>query len=132
MRLELSLQLVRVATIGSLEAGRNVSSVRARTPQRRATEPPPAKNATPRGNATGAKRAKATMSRVHNATGTPSTRNIGWKKGNLHKSYEAATAADGANNSRSCLTTELRVGASSSFNLRSQAWSILRFCSSLR
>ena len=37
MRLELSLQLVRVATTGSLEAGRNGSSVRPRTPQERDT-----------------------------------------------------------------------------------------------
>ena len=94
-------------------------------------QPIPAKNATSRGNATASETRKGNDEQCTQRHGTPSTHN-NEKKGNLHKTQEAATAEDGANNSRSCLTTELRVGASSSFNLRSQAWSILRFCSSFK
>ena len=52
-------------------------------------------NATPRRNATESKTRKGhdepSMSRVHNAIGAPPTRN-NEKKGNLHKTQEAATA----------------------------------------
>ena len=94
-------------------------------------KPPPAENATSRGNATASETRKGNDEQCTQRHGTPSTHN-NEKKWNLHKTQEAATAADGANNSRSCRTTELRVGASSSFNRRSQACKIRRFCSSLR
>ena len=127
---KLRLSSVRVRT-GSLQAGRNESSARPRTPQERNTSR--SRRKTPHRAATRprAKRAKATMSSVHNAMGRH-RRADNEKKGNLHKTQEAATAEDGANNSRSCRTTELRVGASSSFNRRSQACKIRRFCSSFK
>ena len=124
--------IVRVRT-RSLEAGPNGSFVRPRPPQERNTSRLQRK--TPRRAATrpGAKRAKATMSRVHTTSrDATDAQTMDGKKGNLHKTQEAATAADGASSSRSCRTTELRVGASSSFNRRSQACKIRRFWSSFK
>ena len=96
-------------------------------------KPPPAENATPRGTRRRAKQLpRGSISRLAHRRRGRRHRRGKREKWNLHKSYEAATAADGANNSRSCRTTELRVGASSSFNRRSQACKIRRFCSSLR
>ena len=95
-------------------------------------KPPPAETATPRGNATGSETRQGHDEPCTQRHSKRHRRARNEKKGNLHKTQEAATAADGANNSRSCRTTELRVGASSSFNRRSQACKIRRFCSSFK
>ena len=93
-------------------------------------------NATARNSATVRAKHKGRLDGPHGVideAGTPpAIDDARMRKRGTYTHQEAATAAAGASSSRSCRTTELRVGASSSFNLRSQACKIRRFCSSFK